>query len=221
MSKTMCAKALCATLCAIIASAALTAGTHASFINIESNSEDSAEGLGSFTGIIEYVADSAIGTQGLLTINLTNTTPASIGGFITGFVFNIASSDPNATATLTSATHPFVGVTNHQAPPFGSSFTAGAALGGNWAGGGQPQLGIGIGSTGTFSFDVFASDASLLNPMSFLSGPYDHNFVVRLGGMIDGGSDKVPAVPSNPVPAPGALAMLIAAGLVMPRRRSR
>jgi hypothetical protein len=137
-------------VCAVLTVAIAATGADASLIHFASQSENSTEGLGAYEGTIEYVPDVNNSTQGLLTINLINTTHVDIGGFITGFVFNIDSTDPDATASLTSYTHPFLGVTNHPAPPFGHSFTAGAALGGNWTGGGNPNPGIEVGATGTF-----------------------------------------------------------------------
>lgn len=207
-------------LCAVGAVAMFAAYADASLIEIEGQPQNSTENLGQFEGTISYVPDISATTLGVLTINLTNTTPASIGGFITGFVFNINSTDPNATASLVSATHPFEGVTDHMAPPFGHNFTAGAALGGNWSGGGNPNPGISVGNSGEFIFNVVASDAQSLTAASFISGMYDHNFVVRFRGMGDG-SDKVPGGSVSQLPAPGALAMLAAAGLVTARRRQR
>lgn len=212
---------ICAPICAAIAATMLTTGVEASLIDVESQPENSIEGLGLFEGTIEYAPDINSNTQGILTINLLNTTPPDVGGFITGFVFNIGSGDSQATASLVSATHPFDGVTTHTAPPFGMSFDAGAALGGDWSGGGNPNLGIAVGDTGEFVFNIFASDANDLTAASFISGPYDHNFVVRFRGMSSGGSDKVPGAPINMVPAPGAMAMLLVAGILTSRRRNR
>lgn len=212
---------LCAPACALIVAASLTAGADASLIHFESQSAYSTEGLGSFEGTIEYASGVSGSSQGLLTINLSNTTSLDIGGTITGFVFNINSSDPQATASLTTGTHPFLGVTNHPAPPFGSSYDAGAALDGNWSGGGNPSPGIAIGETGMFVFDIVAADADDLTAGSFLSGPYEHNFVVRHRGMSGGGSDKVPGGSSSTIPAPGALVVFLAAGAIAPRRRRR
>lgn len=210
---------LIAPLCAVMAAIALAGDADASLIPFESQGSESTEGLGAFEGTIEYVSSSSGNSQGVLTVNLTNTTPLNIGGTITGFVFNIGSSDPQASATLTDATHPFLGVSNHMAPPFGMSFDAGAALGGNWTGGGNPNPGIAVGETGTFVFDIIASDADQLTAASFFTGPYEHNFVVRHRGMNGGGSDKIPGGPGSAIPAPGALAMLLAAGVIAPRRR--
>jgi hypothetical protein len=208
-------------VCAVFTFAIATSTADASLISFVSQSQNSTEGLGAFEGTMEYVPDAINTTQGLLTIQLINTTHVDIGGFVTGFVFNIDSSDPDATASLTSATHPFIGVTNHPAEPFGNSFTAGAALSGNWGGNGDPSAGIAVGDTGTFIYDIFASDADSLTAESFISGSLSYNFVVRFRGMDDDGSDKVPGKPIHTVPAPGALALLAAAGLIAPRRRKR
>jgi len=212
--------ARCLPVCAAMAAAGFAMSAQASVILIESDQANSTEELGSFTGAIEYAPNPGGSSQGQLTISLVNTTPSNIGGFLTGFVFNIASEDPQASAQLSSGTHPFLGVSDHKAPPFGMSFDAGAALGGNWTGGGNPNAGVAVDDSAQFTFDVFASDADILSAESFFSGPYDHNFVVRFRGM-SGGSDKVPAGGSNSLPAPGALAVLAIAGLGIGGRRRR
>jgi hypothetical protein len=212
---------LCAGGAIALAAAAMTATTaHASVIQIQSDGENSTEGNSSFVGSIGYDASAnAEPSQGVLTISLTNTNDEDTGGFITGFVFNINSDDPSSMAVLTSAVPSFLGVQNHPAPPFGMSFRAGAALNGDWSGGGNPNGGIAPGETGTFVFDIFATDAAFLNAYSFITGPYDFNFVVRFRGLNDGGSDKVPGTNGSTVPAPAALACFAFAGLLGRSRR--
>jgi MYXO-CTERM domain-containing protein len=187
----------------------------ADVIAITSNSAASANGLGSFTGTLDY---SFIGADmGSLTVSLTNTTNNAFGGFITGFLFNVGSDDAGAGIDFISGDFPFLEASGDGGPPFGSDFDGGAALGGNFTGGGSPNAGIGIGQTGSFTFTVTATDASSLTAASFLEGPYTHNFIVRLRGIDAGaGSDKVPAMI---VPAPGALALLALGGMVSRRRR--
>ncbi len=200
-----------------IASVIIAAGTaHADIINIEGNLAASAEQTGAnFTGTIAYAATNA--SAGVVTIMLNNTTPANIGGFLTGFAFNIGSTDTNATAALASATNAnFLDLGSAAASPFGT-FDAGAALGANWQGGGSPAGGIPIGGSATFTFDIAADDALSLTSQSFLTGgPNAYNFIVRFRGLENGGSDKVPAIPAPGVGAFGAMAML---GLGLRRRR--
>src|SRR5688572_30966890 len=118
-----------------VASAALCvpAAARADVIEITSFSPGSTEGIGAFSGTVEYVGQTA--TTGLLTVSLTNTSPADNGGFITGFVLRIESIDTSASATLWTATHPFLDLGEEDAPPFGM-FDAGGEMGGEWTGGG-------------------------------------------------------------------------------------
>ncbi len=186
----------------------------ADIINIQENPAASQNGLGLYTGTIEYNA-ALFGNQGTLTISLTNTSDPGNGGFLTGFLFNINSADAAATAMLDSATHPFDGVTDEMGNPFGT-FDAGAALNGNFLGNGNPSAGIGVGDTGVFEFIVTASDAGSLSANSFISGPAQHNFIARFRGFNDEDSDTVPGMQ---VPGPGAAALLLLAGLTGIRRR--
>jgi len=155
-----------------------------------------------------------------------NTTPND--NLITGFVFNIngnatATLTPDPTATFTNLTGPIT------AAPFGD-FEAGAAIGGDWEGGGNPNTGIAAGAMQTFAFDVTGPDAATLTANSFFSelstnpgGGGAQVFVVRFrGGTVE--SDKVPGVPgSNPVPLPAAawsdISMLGALGLSALKRK--
>jgi len=204
--------------CRLVAAAVVALGMHgvasASIINIESNGAAAEYGLGSYVGTLQYTAD-VFDPEGTLTVTLANTSDPGNGGFITGFVFNIDSADANASASLIQESHSLDGVANEFAGPFGT-FDAGAALGGNFLGNGNPSSGIGVNQTGEFAFLISASDAGSLTAASFLSGPNSHNFVVRFRGFGDEGSDMVPGML---VPAPGALALLALAGIIGTRRR--
>ncbi len=189
----------------------------ADIINIHGDSGHSTEGLGAFSGSIKYEFQS--GTTGLLDINLTNTTDPLRGGFITGFVFNIGAPQysPADTASLLLSSHP--SIVNIPGPgingmPFGH-FTAGAGIGGQFEGGGNPNLGIGVGSSGAFQFEVTSDFASALTASSFIDGPNEFNFVVRFRGLANGGSDKVP------VPAPASAALLGIGAVAVGTRRRR
>jgi MYXO-CTERM domain-containing protein len=187
----------------------------ADIISIQSLGQDSTSGLGSFTGSIQYTPSGS--NSGTLIVSLTNTTnPASLSGYITGFAFNFHSTDPSASLSLVAEDFHFTGITDVPCPPFGN-FDAGAALGGNWTGGGNPTRGIPIGSSGSFTFDVTASDAQSLGAADFISsepGRSAFDFVVRFRGFANGGSDKVPGIPS-----PGATALLSLGGLIALRRK--
>ena len=190
-------------------------------IDIFSDDANSTGGLGSFTGSLAYEFD-PIADLGFLTITLTNTSDPDNGGYITGFVFNIASADDDAFATFTSGSHPFENLTDGglRAEPF-DTFDAGAALGGAFLGGGSPTEGIAVGDTGIFEFDVMAFDAADLTALSFLTGgQYEFNFIVRFKGFENGDSDKVPAtiIPLPPGLALGGLGLL---GAMFGARRMR
>jgi hypothetical protein len=175
----------------------------------------STEGLGSFDGLLEYDAD-LFSTVGTLQIMLTNTSAPENGGYITGFLFNIADGGGDTVATLLSdpqSIYPFEQCVDSglNGEPYGNPYDAGAALGGSFLGGGDPTAGIAVGDTGSFRFRIESADAWTLAAGSFLNGgPYEFDFLVRFRGFEDGGSDKVPAV-MIPLPAPIALG---AAGLV-------
>ena len=192
-----------------LTAAAASAGS----LNIAGGMSESIGNTGAcFEGGIEYIFNG--GTEGTLTISLTNMTDLSVGGYLTGFVFNIESIDAGASASLLSTTDAdFLDTGAENAAPFGM-FTAGAALGANWEGGGNPSNGIGMGVTETFVFTVSAIDASSLDAISFIGDSGD-NFAVRFRGLLNGDSDKVSAVPA---PGTGALALL---GLGIATRRRR
>lgn len=167
----------------------------------------------SFTGTIDYTANSA--TNGTLAISLTNTS-ATVGGYITGFVFNAGGA--SVTTGLTSTNFAmFQNVANESASPFGPLFLGGAAIGANWLGGGNPSNGIGLGQTGSFVFSVNGAGAGSLTSGTFLTGPYDFNFIVRFRGTSGpDGSSKAPAMP-----APGGAAALLGAAAMVGVRRRR
>jgi hypothetical protein len=210
--------ALCTAL-AMSVGFGVASSAHAGLIlNIESDSANSTNQLGTFTGTIDYGFDIGLNSWTVL-ITLTNTSNPANAGRLTGFLFNINSTDANASAALHSADYPFQNAAGQSGNPLGGTYDAGAALGGNWNGGGPPAPGIAPGATGSFLFKVSASDANSLSAMSFITGPETYNFVVRFRGFNGGGSDKVPAVESV-VPGPSALCAL-AIGLVLSRGRQR
>jgi hypothetical protein len=204
-----------------VAIGGLAAAAGAAIVPITSNSSLSTEGLGAFVGTLDY--NFLGGTTGQLDVTLTNTTAAATGGYITAFMFRPPDELGAFGCSLISSS--YAAMTNIPAGASGSPFPGpwigGAGLGGSWLAGGAPGGGIAIGQTGSFSFTITGANASMLTSDSFVSGdlvsdPYA--FVVRLRGMEQGGSDKVPA---NQLPAPGALGLLGAAGLCGATRRRR
>jgi hypothetical protein len=197
--------------------------TSADIIYIESYPPASTSQLGHFLGQLEYGFNMQLNSWTLL-VTLMNTSPPANGGFLTGFIFNINSTDSNASATLHSGTHPFVNAPNQGGQPIGGTYDAGAVLGGSFqGGGGNPNQGIAVGQTGSFLFTVSASDAPNLSALSFITGPETYNFLVRFRSFNHGhGSDKVAAQQTDGpgVPGPAGL-MVLAIGAIGVRRRTR
>jgi len=203
-------------LCVFASACIAISCAQADVVNFSGDLGGSTEATGAdVTGSLSYVFGG--GSSGSVTISLTNSSPAFVGGFLTGFVFNIDSSDSNASASLFSTTNAnFLDTGNESAPPFGD-FDAGAALGANWTGGGSPNGGVGIGQSATFVFSVTALDAGSLTASSFFNGPNEYDFVARFRGLTGGGSDKVPLVPVIPGPmTPAAFGL---GGLMLAKRR--
>jgi hypothetical protein len=184
-------------------------------INIKADTAGSTEGLGDFTGVLEYFFDNTDATLGQLVVKLTNTTPVG-GGFITGFLMN--NPDPITSITGFSAPNSTwqqlgLSVNGESGNPFGD-FDFGAALDGDFLGGGSPNNGIAVSVTGSFTFDFLGSALNNLTTQSFVQalstdppsafGP--EFFLARFKGIETGaGSDKVPAVVT---PIPGSLLLL-------------
>lgn len=203
---------------AMVASIVSAAG--AAVLPITSNTSLSTEGLGAFNGTLNYTYLG--GTNGQLDVTLTNTTPLSIGGFITAFMFRPPSDMGPLTSSLISSSAPaMVNIpAGASGSPFGGTWIGGAGIDGQWLSGGNPAGGVGIGQTGSWSFSIVGTNAGSLTSDSFVSGddqPDSYAFIVRFRGMTDprADSDKVPAYE---LPAPGAAALLGLAG-VMTRRR--
>lgn len=190
--------------------AALAFAANASVLNISGNASTSTENTGAmFDGSLDYTYNS--GNTGTLSISITNSSSA-IGGFLTGFVFNIDSIDANALATLSFGSNTnFLDTGNESASPFGQ-FDAGAALGANWTGGGSPSFGLAVGDSGLFEFTITASDADSLSAANFIGA--GDEFAVRFRGLNNGGSDKI----LSPTPGTSAI-MFLGLGFAGRRRR--
>lgn len=197
---------------AVLAAAAGVVGT-AGASTVSYTSNPGIEGLGAFTGSTTWNYLGA--NQGLLTITLTNTSPAANGGYLTGFAFRAVYNDSLKIAYASTYTN-WSEITDENCNPWGT-FDHGAAVGGNWLGGGQPSAGIAVGQTWSFAFDV-RGDATLLSTLiahDFFDESGGFGFVARFRGFEDGGSDKV----SASLPTPGALALLALSALGARQRR--
>ena len=196
-----------------MAAAAFLAATSSHASTIAFVSDPGLEGLGAFTGSMEWTHLG--GGAGSLTVTLTNTSAVANGGYLTGFVFNVA---PDIKVEYDGAIAGWDAVFNESAVPFGV-FDTGAALGGSWLGGGSPIGGLAVGSTWRFDFSV-DGDAGVLAGLAahdFFDEAIGIGFVARFRGFEDGGSDKV----TSTLPGPATLAApLLAAVLGRSRRRN-
>ncbi len=192
-------------------------------ITFTGNTAGSTDNLGNFSATLSYNASSS--TSAALDVTLTNTSPASNGGFLTAFVLNNPSgaiSGVTAGSTF-GANFSVLGLTNNgiNAMPFGD-FDFGASTGGAFQGGGNPSVGIGVGSTEVFDFHLTGTNLNLLSASDFASalssgasaGHGDQYFAARFRGFHNSGSDKVPAdPPSPPAPMPEPTTFVLWAGL--------
>src|SRR5262245_56369778 len=188
-------------------------------------------GLGAFEGSIVYHADTP--TQATLTIQLTNTTPSALGGYLTAFVFNNPNNQITAASPVSLATNfgllPF-GANSVNGAPFGR-FDFGISTGGSFEGRGPPSRGLGLGASGTFTLTLTGTNLDDLSAASFFAtlsvppgaGEGTHAFVARFRGFAQGGGDKVPGALSgggrgptpaeiSPAPEPGALVLAAVGG---------
>ncbi|MCX5813132.1 MAG: hypothetical protein NT178_11385 [Proteobacteria bacterium] len=191
---------------------------------ITGDASRSTEKLGDFIGEFTYRLFSP--TRAELDVTLKNTSPSSNGGFLTGFVFN----NPNnyITNVSLSGSNSFFSLLGGSsfkdtisASPFGK-YDIGAALKGDFLGGGDPSKGISVGGNASFAFTLTGKNLDQLNTGSFMQARSDEGefFVARFRGFNDGGSDKVPGVAAT-VPEPNIFYLLLfgLAGLVIYRKK--
>jgi hypothetical protein len=147
---------------------------------------------------------------------LTNTSPAANGGFLTGFVFNNPDNLITGVSLDTDTNFELLfGNDAVSGSPYGQ-FDLGAALGGDFEGGGTPSDGLAVGETGTFTFTFSGTDLDTLSVADFFNtlstgGSQEAAFLVRFRGFENGQSDKVPGVPGEnppPVPEPATILMM-------------
>ncbi len=164
---------------------------------------------GDFTGSLTYNANST--TSARLSVALMNTSPIANGGFLTGFVFNNpANLITGITGTsFTNTKFQLLGLSDNgiSASPYGG-FDMGAALGGNFLGGGNPNFGISVNDTAEFIFYLAGNSLNTLNESSFINELSDGSnefFLARFRGFNNGQSNKTP---TDVVPEPATMSLL-------------
>ena len=182
--------------------------------------------LGSFSGTFDYTAINA--TSGTVEIVLNN--DSLTAGFLTAFLFNIPTGADVSSAILTptdpdfallgaaSGAFPDISFNNGEnGSPFGHFDIGSASGGGDFSGGGAPNLGVAQFGSASFSFALTGTGLGALTAQDFLStlsvppgaGEGVQGFVVRFRGFPDNGSDKVPnGGEPPPIPEPGTLSLV-------------
>ncbi len=149
----------------------LLTSTSAWSLTIYGDTANSTENLGNFIGELTYTYNNNADAQ--LLVELTNTSPASNGGFITAFAFT----NPEnfiITASLSSSSDPDFGLIGDDSfnntiavNPFDPLDIGGASTN-SWLGGGNPNGGIAVGDTETFTFIFSGNNLSSLDEIDFL-----------------------------------------------------
>jgi hypothetical protein len=188
----------------------------------------STSGLGDFSATLGYSFTDA--THSTLSIDITNTTSAAIGGYLTGFVLNNPGNHITGVTSLTKnfASFQILGGATFQnsvnGAPYGQ-FDLGASTFTSFEGGGNPSVGIGVGQTGHFQFALTGTGLNTLTANDFVhemsvppgQGMGADFFVARFRGMFPNNpdaratSDKVPGHTDTPEPS---TLLLTAVGLV-------
>ncbi len=222
-----------ASVVATAVASTIAAAASASTMSISFGSGQGLSNLGSFTGSMQWSYAGGGATSGFLTVSLTNT--SSLSGYLTAFALNGPASGVTYSLQAPTGDASQFGMIGGGANPSGTinaapwdNYIVGASTSNSWTGGGNPNKGLAVGETGSFTFKVSAVSSLLagLDVLSFFTNDDEGNpeLAVRFRGFSNGGSDKVGAeLTVVPVPMPVAIAALglIGAGLVRRRMTAR
>lgn len=207
------AAAWAAIACVAVPASAGVSTAH--YVRCDDHGDDGEPWLGDFEAFVTY-AHEGEGTA-TVSVDLRNITIPGRGGYITALALN-GGTGVAGMSFVSCTMGSFGGLAGPvSAPPFGS-FLAGAAIGGSWLGGGGPSSGIGVGGSAIFVFSLTGSAEALgeLTAEDVFGG--GNQMAVRFrGGTPDDWSDKALGCAT---PAPGALALLAAVGMLTTRRRA-
>jgi len=175
-------------------------------------------GVGSFSGTLDF-QHTAGSKNGIIIIEITNTTSGEDGGYLTAIAFNPAEGvfarfNRWASDGISSKWGPTRVIS---IDPYGS-FASGAGLGGKFRRGPAARYGIAAGDTAKLVFDVRGESAVLyaISVHSILDESNGVSLITRFRGFDSGIAGNVTAN----LPAPGAAAVL-GLGLGFNRRRRR
>jgi hypothetical protein len=190
---------------------------------------DSASGVGSsqsygasYQGTMQWSYTS--GTTATVTVSLTNT--SSVAGDLSAFVVGMANTSFVVTQTSSPTGYSQLTGNGLKATPFGD-FDWGSASTSSFNGGGSgDNSGLAQGQSGTWTFSVSGSAASLaaVNSAAVFNGTNQWDFVAHIKGIQNGSgtvSEKLTSsLMGTAMPAPGAISLLAIAGMKSRRRRN-
>jgi len=128
------------------------------------------EGLGYFSGTLDYVWTSA--TRSSLTLVINNLPTTAAGGRITGVAFNVptGASFSSMTATAPNLSFEKLDPSSNDIETSGlGDFDFGSSVGGSWLEDSAGSAGIAAGSSGTFVFNFRGTNLNTLSTLSFIN----------------------------------------------------